>query len=402
VALGPKDAEGVTQQYVKAAGGRRSRRCGAIEGRSQQLSRNTASLPHLSAWRSGEGHGKRLVRSSVKYETGRPLSESLSGARARLAALLALHPRSSQRRSDLAIASASRHTPSGLDLSGAVFPCHPFVPQRDQERALQRCIRPALRQRVLPLATWDPCRLFRSIIGKRLALGPCGLRGLWDSSDRTLRSLSHVLLRHRTPWVILAGVPMLWSRQNSSAYICLWSALGAPRHALYRQPTLIQVADFAGVFGVSFLLATVNTGVFLALRDPPRGGQGFFLSRSPRAWSARPGSMAACGSVKCRRSLSARRWLSAFFSQTGHPCIAGPRWPRPRSPHVSSPLAATFRRQGLEPRRVARECNSLYPERDNGLKTAGTLHRDNRRTAGSRGTGSARTAPSQRYSTPHI
>lgn len=85
-------------------------------------------------------------------------------------------------------------------------------------------------------------------------------------------ALAHGLLRHRTPWVILAGVPMLWVAAELFRVHLLgglpWALLG---HALYRQPTLIQISDFAGVLGVSFLISLVNIGVFLALRGPGRG-----------------------------------------------------------------------------------------------------------------------------------
>jgi apolipoprotein N-acyltransferase len=79
-------------------------------------------------------------------------------------------------------------------------------------------------------------------------------------------ALAHVLIRQRSPWRILAGVPMLWVGAELFRVHLLgglpWALLG---HALYGKPTLIQVADFAGVFGVSFLIAAVNTGIFLAV-----------------------------------------------------------------------------------------------------------------------------------------
>ena len=79
-------------------------------------------------------------------------------------------------------------------------------------------------------------------------------------------ALAHVLIRQRSPWRILAGVPMLWVGAELFRVHLLgglpWALLG---HALYSKPALIQVADFAGVFGVSFLIATVNAGIFLAL-----------------------------------------------------------------------------------------------------------------------------------------
>ncbi len=85
-------------------------------------------------------------------------------------------------------------------------------------------------------------------------------------------ALAHGMLRRQTAAEILIGIPCLWVATELLRVHLLgglpWALLG---HTLYRQPPLIQVAEATGVFGVSFVVATVNAGIFLAVCGPGRG-----------------------------------------------------------------------------------------------------------------------------------
>jgi apolipoprotein N-acyltransferase len=71
----------------------------------------------------------------------------------------------------------------------------------------------------------------------------------------------------RGPWEALATIPALWVSAELARTTLLsglpWELLG---HALWHQRTLIQVADLAGVYALSYVVAAVNVGVYLALR----------------------------------------------------------------------------------------------------------------------------------------
>jgi apolipoprotein N-acyltransferase len=90
-------------------------------------------------------------------------------------------------------------------------------------------------------------------------------------------ALAHGMLHRQTAAQILIGVPCLWVATELLRVHLLgglpWALLG---HTLYRQPSLIQVADATGVFGVSFVVATVNAGIFLAVCGPGRGRRTLF------------------------------------------------------------------------------------------------------------------------------
>jgi len=85
-------------------------------------------------------------------------------------------------------------------------------------------------------------------------------------------ALAHVMLRRQSAGAILIGIPCLWVGAELLRVHLLgglpWALLG---HAFYRNPTLIQIGDVTGVFGVSFVAAMVNTGLFLALAGPGHG-----------------------------------------------------------------------------------------------------------------------------------
>ncbi len=85
-------------------------------------------------------------------------------------------------------------------------------------------------------------------------------------------ALAHGLLRSRHAAASLAGVPALWvATELVRAHVAgglPWALLG---HALYRSTTLIQIADLAGVSGVSFVIVLVNTALLVALRRARRG-----------------------------------------------------------------------------------------------------------------------------------
>jgi apolipoprotein N-acyltransferase len=98
-----------------------------------------------------------------------------------------------------------------------------------------------------------------------------------------LLSLAGYLCLYRALWALgvnwgaarglnlLWWAPVLWvALEYGQTYIISgfpWELLGT---GLYRFPVLLQAADLAGVYGLSFLLVLVNTGIFLLLY-PLRG-----------------------------------------------------------------------------------------------------------------------------------
>lgn len=85
-------------------------------------------------------------------------------------------------------------------------------------------------------------------------------------------ALTHAMLQRQSAGAILIGIPCLWVGAELFRVHLLgglpWALLG---HAFYRNPTLIQIGDVTGVFGVSFVVAMVNTGLLLALVAPGQG-----------------------------------------------------------------------------------------------------------------------------------
>jgi apolipoprotein N-acyltransferase len=68
-------------------------------------------------------------------------------------------------------------------------------------------------------------------------------------------------------WRALLAIPALWVGYELARARLLtglpWELLG---HSQWRHTTLIQIADLGGVYALSFLVAAVNVGVYLALR----------------------------------------------------------------------------------------------------------------------------------------
>lgn len=88
----------------------------------------------------------------------------------------------------------------------------------------------------------------------------------------------HLLLRNRTPLLRALGVPAAWvaselARAHGIAGIP-WELLG---YTQYRHLTLIQVADFTGVYGISFLAALSSHAVAEILA--PHDREDSFLRR---------------------------------------------------------------------------------------------------------------------------
>jgi apolipoprotein N-acyltransferase len=81
---------------------------------------------------------------------------------------------------------------------------------------------------------------------------------------------ARALLR-RQRWLALVGVPALWVTGELARATLLtglpWELLG---HSQWQSPLLIQVADLGGVYAVSYLVAAVNVGVYLAVRGLAR------------------------------------------------------------------------------------------------------------------------------------
>ena len=82
----------------------------------------------------------------------------------------------------------------------------------------------------------------------------------------------------RTPALCLISAPLIWVvLEYIRTFIFTgfpWALLG---HSQFLRLNLIQIADLFGVYGVSFLIALINTSIFLVLA---------FLAKVP--WRSRP------------------------------------------------------------------------------------------------------------------
>jgi apolipoprotein N-acyltransferase len=78
----------------------------------------------------------------------------------------------------------------------------------------------------------------------------------------------------RSRWLALLALPALWVGCELARARLLtglpWGFLG---HSQWTVPTLIQVADLGGAYLVSFVIAAVNVGIALALRDAATRGR---------------------------------------------------------------------------------------------------------------------------------
>jgi apolipoprotein N-acyltransferase len=183
--------------------------------------------------------------------------------------------------------------------------------------------------------------------------------------------LAHRLLRRRGWLAILAGVPALWVAAELFRVHLLgglpWALLG---HALYRQPTLIQIADLAGVFGVSFMIAAVNVGVLLAIRGPS-GGRGTVIPLTIALGLV--GAAWLYGNVRLRdmtRQAGNRPTIAVGVLQPNRPPVY--RWSRVAADRALISYFGLTRRhlagQDLDLIIWPENAIPLYPERDGQLQ----------------------------------
>jgi apolipoprotein N-acyltransferase len=100
-----------------------------------------------------------------------------------------------------------------------------------------------------------------------------GYVGLFAVAARTLL--------HRGRWRAFVGVPALWVTYELARATLLtglpWELLG---HSQWRHVPLIQVADFGGVYALSFVVAAVNVGIYVAVRSITRTAHVRCLARA--------------------------------------------------------------------------------------------------------------------------
>lgn len=72
-------------------------------------------------------------------------------------------------------------------------------------------------------------------------------------------------------WRAFVGIPALWVAYELARATVLtglpWELLG---HSQWRRIALIQIADLGGVYALSFVIAAVNVGIYLAMRTATR------------------------------------------------------------------------------------------------------------------------------------
>ena len=77
---------------------------------------------------------------------------------------------------------------------------------------------------------------------------------------------ARALLRTRRRWTALIGLPALWVAYELARARLLtglpWELLG---HSQWQRTELIQIADFGGVYAVSYVVAAMNVAIFFAL-----------------------------------------------------------------------------------------------------------------------------------------
>jgi len=108
-------------------------------------------------------------------------------------------------------------------------------------------------------------------------------------------------LLRRGPWTALIGIPALWVAYELARSTLLtglpWELLG---HSQWQRLALIQVADVGGVYALSFVIAALNVGLYLAVRAvlARRGGRDALHAAAPLAL--------ACGLVVLVAAYGAR------------------------------------------------------------------------------------------------
>ena len=150
---------------------------------------------------------------------------------------------------------------------------------------------PSHRRRDRRASSWhdDPTRIHVAAAFGALicALFVSGWVGLFAVAARTL------LRRGR--WHAFVGIPALWvayELARATLFTGLpWELLG---HSQWRRLALVQVADLGGVYALSFVIAAVNVGAYLALRTAARTARACRLLRAATPLAIALALVAAC------------------------------------------------------------------------------------------------------------
>jgi apolipoprotein N-acyltransferase len=164
---------------------------------------------------------------------------------------------------------------------------------------------------------------------------------------------ARALLR-RGSWRALLAIPALWVTYEWARATLLtglpWELLG---HALWRRLALVQIADVTGVYGVSYVIAAVNVGLYLVLRATAR------TSHPKRLLRAAAPLATALAMVAAVATYGATRLAHEAGRPAGEPYVvavaqANPtvRWEWQRADAERSLLAyARLSRQAIRERR---------------------------------------------------
>jgi apolipoprotein N-acyltransferase len=103
-------------------------------------------------------------------------------------------------------------------------------------------------------------------------------------------------------WYAFVGIPASWVAYELARTTVLtglpWELLG---HSQWRRIALIQVADLGGVYALSFVIAAVNVGVYLAVHTATRTARPCRLARAAAPLAVALALVAACGLYGARR-----------------------------------------------------------------------------------------------------
>jgi apolipoprotein N-acyltransferase len=202
------------------------------------------------------------------------------------------------------------------------------------------------------------------------ALFVSGWVGLFAVAARTL------LRRGR--WRAFVGIPALWVAYELARATLLtglpWELLG---HSQWQRLPLIQVADLGGVYALSFVIAAVNVGVYLAVRTATRTACVRRLTRAAAPLATALGLVAACvtyGEWRIARTTATASPDRAILALAQGNLPASWRWERS---NAERNLLAYV---GLSRRAIAEShpdlliwpeyALTLYPERDTTLLPA--------------------------------
>ncbi|HEY2389295.1 MAG TPA: apolipoprotein N-acyltransferase [Candidatus Binatia bacterium] len=115
-------------------------------------------------------------------------------------------------------------------------------------------------------------------------------------------------LLRRGPWTAFVGIPALWVAYELARATLLtglpWELLG---HSQWRRLALIQIADAGGVYALSFVIAALNVGLYLAVRAlRERGSRELLGASAPLAVACGLVALvAAYGSWRLREATAA-------------------------------------------------------------------------------------------------